>query len=194
MSGKAQPLWIFLWRLDDKSISAEDRILAYAREFAEASGAWQILNRLNAQPALARSERGKPFFPAALELHFSLSHSGDYGACAFGLRQIGLDLQIQTRCDRKAIARRFFHPYEYSFLEKDDFAQFFQVWTAKESYMKYTGTGITGGMGKFCVADEVGIKRKMDEVEFYHWTVSDNYSMCLCVECLPGEAYENKNN
>ena len=42
---------------------------------------------------LARQAQGKPWFPAAPELHFSISHSGGRWVCAFADAPVGLDLQ-----------------------------------------------------------------------------------------------------
>ena len=53
---------------------------------------------------LARQAQGKPWFPAAPELHFSISHSGGRWVCAFADAPVGLDLQAHRPC-RSAGAR-----------------------------------------------------------------------------------------
>ena len=44
---------------------------------------------------LERTEDGKPFIPGLADIHFNLSHSGDYIACAFSDQEVGLDLREQ---------------------------------------------------------------------------------------------------
>ena len=183
----AEPaIYLFIWRLTDADTSSEDRILSCAGIYSEAAGierAGDILSM--SRQAIARDRKGKPFFPAAPGLHFSLSHSGGYGACAFHVRPVGFDLQLHTECRREAIARRCFHPEEYAYLAKTGFEDFFRVWTAKESYVKYTGSGIAGILDKFIVADGDGMRDAMGDAEFYRRETPDGYSMCLCAAAIP---------
>ena len=74
---------------------------------------------------LARQAQGKPWFPAAPELHFSISHSGGRWVCAFADAPVGLDLQAHRPCRRVALARRFFAPEEAEWLRLRGEAAFF---------------------------------------------------------------------
>lgn len=64
---------------------------------------------------LERTEDGKPFIPGLPDIHFNLSHSGEYIACAFSDKEIGLDLQEHSRPKASIlrIAKRFFTAKEY---------------------------------------------------------------------------------
>jgi 4'-phosphopantetheinyl transferase len=199
-------IWIFLWRKTDEHPSSDEKVLYCARVYAEAMGVES--GRIGNQPttgdeglpysAICRGERGKPYFPSLPDLHFSLSHSGDIVACAFHGQPVGLDLQIYTECRREAIARRYFHPEEYAFLERTGFKDFFPIWATKESYVKYTGAGIAGGLDTFCVVEGDGLKDKMDSeagdmvghalgpVEFRRRELPEGYSLCLCAASIPG--------
>ena len=92
---------------------------------------------------LARQTQGKPWFPAAPELHFSISHSGGRWVCAFADAPVGLDLQAHRPCRALALARRFFAPEEAEWLRSRGEAAFFDLWCAKESWLKYTGRGLS---------------------------------------------------
>ena len=92
---------------------------------------------------LARQAQGKPWFPAAPELHFSISHSGGRWVCAFTDAPVGLDLQAHRPCRALALARRFFAPEEAEWLRSRGEAAFFDLWCAKESWLKYTGRGLS---------------------------------------------------
>lgn len=104
----------------------------------------------------------KPYFTEPKGVKFSISHSGNLWMCAISDREVGLDVQEENSCKRERVARRFFHPQETEWLSGQDYRDFFRVWAAKESYVKYIGDGLVYGMEKFCVVDEQGLA---DEVE-----------------------------
>lgn len=111
---------------------------------------------------LDRTEDGKPFLAGLPGLHFNLSHSGDYIACAFSDQEVGLDLQEHSRPHTSIvrIARRFFTAREYEAIhalppdesgvspDNSDcrLALFYRLWSIKEAYLKYLGCGLRGGM------------------------------------------------
>jgi len=187
------PLWIFLWTLHADRSDAARSVTHFAGEYAEAArlhGASAFFDSTSLE--ISRDDKGKPYFPSIPDLHFSLSHSGDYGACAFYGQPVGLDLQLHTPCRREAIARRFFHPDEQTFLERHSFVPFFQIWTAKESYLKYTGDGLSGGLSKFSVVDGDALKTRMGDVGFYRLELPETYSLCLCTRVIPDVRIEDR--
>ena len=112
-------------------------------------------------PEILRQARGKPCFAGNTGVHFSVSHSGDFVAVAFGEFPVGIDLQqhkcrgYETREDAIArhsrLAARYFHPAEQEYVENYPWEGFFRVWTAKESYVKRTGSGIDHGFSDICI-------------------------------------------
>lgn len=80
---------------------------------------------------------GKPVF-SALNVHFSLSHSGRYAMCAMSDEPVGADVQ-QVRKVNLSIARRF-HIRERDWLGQYPPAEqpdaFFRLWTRKEAWVK----------------------------------------------------------
>jgi len=126
----------------------------------------------------AQAEGGKPFFPSSPQIKFSISHSGDYWACAFGTSELGLDIQQHTQCRIRDISKRFFHPEEIEYLEACGYAaeEFFKIWTAKESYVKFTGRGLSQGLETFSVIAPI------DGAEFRLIPFDDGYTMCICSE------------
>ena len=116
---------------------------------------------------IAEREGGKPYFPEHPHIHFSISHSGGYWACAIAPKEVGLDLQEENATARaEKLAKRFFHPYEQAYLKSVNYREFTRIWAAKESYLKYTGEGIAGGMEHFSVADPVTIDAVQTEISF----------------------------
>ena len=149
---------------------------------------------------------GKPYFPQARELHFSISHSGEYWVCAFGPGEVGVDIQehTMTRSETKQeatvrfakMAHRFFHPVEAEFVTLESFYRFFGVWTARESYVKYTGQGIDASFSEHCVIPDTkehwpeltpplpgpAVSWPAQGVWFWETVFEENYTLCICAE------------
>ena len=157
----------------DSDVPAPQRVVLCADDYTQGlyhGRPWRV----------ARSPRGKPYFPDVPQVHFSISHSGAYWLCAFGAQPVGIDLQIHQAGRLAQIARRFFNEEEERYLAKDDYREFFSVWTAKESYVKFTGKGIGDGFGDFRVADAAGLKTQLDDARLCRLPFLRDYSLCLC--------------
>lgn len=100
-----------------------------------------------------KEEHDKPYIEELPDVHFSISHSGGYWVCAFCDAEVGLDLQEVRTAREEQVARRFFHPAEIAWLEEHGFGEFSRLWAHKESYVKYTGTGLREGLDYFSVVD-----------------------------------------
>lgn len=98
--------------------------------------------------SIRRDDRGKPYSPDGGG-YFSLSHSGAWVACSIGAAESGVDVEY-PRARAMDIAARFFRPEERQALAdappEERAALFLRFWTLKESYLKYTGQGLAGGL------------------------------------------------
>ena len=98
-------------------------------------------------PELSRSkgEHGKPYFCVHPEVRFNISHSGNLVICAVSDFEIGIDVQEKSRMNTDRIAKKVMSPVEHKkYLESSERQYFFyRVWVMKESYVKWTGDGIT---------------------------------------------------
>ena len=98
---------------------------------------------------------GKPFICGREEIHFNLSHSGKYVALAFGDTEVGVDVEeIPQDPDRLKIARRYFtqDEQEYVFSAPEDaLVRFTEIWTKKESFLKFLGIGLRKDLTSFSV-------------------------------------------
>lgn len=102
---------------------------------------------------VARTPEGKPYLPDMPDFHFNLTHSGDYVAIAYGSSPVGIDIEkIRPDGIRPGIAQRFFTPSEQAFAVTPE--KFFQIWSMKESYLKYLGTGLAYPLQSFDVLAE----------------------------------------
>lgn len=159
----------------DEAFNASAAILQTARIYA----AYHALS-FPQDPVFSKDAWGKPFFAAAPHLHISLSHSGRYWLAALAASPLGIDIQKHQPCRMSALSRRFFHEQESRYLENTGYQEFFAVWTAKESYVKYTGRGIDESFGAFSVIKNNGIAGEINGVQLRFLPFYPGYTVCLC--------------
>ncbi|MDE5597571.1 MAG: 4'-phosphopantetheinyl transferase superfamily protein, partial [Lachnospiraceae bacterium] len=141
-------------------------------------------------------KQGKPVFRYYPEIHFSLSHSGDFAICSIGEEEIGNDIE-RVRSGKERVAERFFAKEELSWIqntesseEKD--ARIFRIWTIKESFLKVTGLGMSLPLKDFVIVIEknnpISVHQQINDKiyhikeytmpEFYHETTDYKISIC----------------
>lgn len=139
------------------------RFLEHKSRFIAARGILRQLlaNYLDLNPqniTFEYSDRGKPWLAQDTSLQFNISHSQEYALFGFTFNHlIGVDIEYQrTMPDALKIAQRFFSAREYKMLEEVSLEQrsrlFFQLWTAKEAYLKATGTGLSASLNSVEIA------------------------------------------
>lgn len=176
-SNQSNSVFLYVYS-KDHPLSPKQRIRNCAGEFSKEAG---II--FSANTPLLRTERGKPYFEERT-LSFSITHSGDYWVCAVGKNPLGVDLQDERPCKKEAIARRFFHPLEQSFLLENNWEPFFSVWAAKESYVKLTGEGISNQFARFSVVNDRGEMKGVGSAELCFPPFQKGYVLCVCGEQL----------
>lgn len=92
-----------------------------------------------------KTRKGKPYLPDHPDIHYNISHSGDYVACAIGGQPVGMDVQQHRPADLAKLSRQTLSKEEYEIWKRaqDPVSQFYDFWVKKESYLKWTGDGIT---------------------------------------------------
>lgn len=103
--------------------------LYWKRGEAAESGAFkeQILGK---GKTILKGAHGKPYLEGGP--HFNLSHSGGLLALALGDRELGLDLEAPRPIRHKGFIQ-----------EGEEGIEPLTLWVVKESFMKYTGEGIS---------------------------------------------------
>ena len=93
---------------------------------------------------ISYTELGKPYLPGN-EFYFSLSHSGKIALCGVSHQPMGCDIELKReRLPRIANVFSAKESSEFSLLdEAEKINFFFQLWTCKESIVKWMGKGIT---------------------------------------------------
>lgn len=129
------------------------------------------------QYSIAKAELGKPYFTDCPDMHFNLSHSGDYVACAMANVEIGIDIQKWKEPVKENLVKRVLHEKEQGF--------FFDIWAAKEAYSKCTGQGLLKDMRELkCDFANEKIEDTLTGTskQLYLPKVLDGYSVAVCVD------------
>lgn len=147
--------------------------------FREAGRYAQTYGLIPPRSGLTAGPHGKPYFSGGGP-SFSISHSGDYWVCALYDGPVGVDVQHHQRCAARSIARRHFHPDEYAWLEAVGFSRFYDLWAARESYVKFTGSGIDDDFGKICITEKAPGLFRTGDAWIYLVNFLENYSLSVC--------------
>lgn len=104
--------------------------------------------------------QGKPCFKDYPEIRFSLSHSGNMAVLSISDGEVGIDVQ-ESRGFQEKVMKRFYHGEEIKRIETAEDIEtkeklFYQIWTGKEAYIKYTGKGMGQDLRSFCVDLDCG--------------------------------------
>lgn len=106
---------------------------------------------------IIREENRKPRLDVD-GVYFNLSHSHGLVILAVSNTEIGVDVEKIRPVNRE----------KFTFIEADDDQEFFEEWTERESYCKFTGEGITS------------IRKPLPkDAHFEHFDMWD-YHACIC--------------
>lgn len=135
---------------------------------------------------IAYTPTGKPYLPA---LHFNISHSQDWVACASSTQMVmGLDIEVPRSIEKKHF-RASFSQKEWDEIVADEHLHtFYQYWTAKEAVLKASGLGL-GHLLDMTLVDmqEAFVKLPNEEQasqwQLQHFSLSKSTAYCcLCAK------------
>ena len=140
---------------------------------------------------------GKPHFEdETVPLWFNLSHTEDRDTDRFAAAlllsdegEVGVDIEyIHTVRNAEALMRRLFLPEERAYIEKHGSpSAFFDIWCAKEAYLKWTGEGFSRPMSSVSVCMETRTAESgVVRCELYRHRI-ENAVLCLAAERVPKE-------
>lgn len=117
---------------------------------------------------------GKPYITGYEQWHFSITHTAGMIGIAVSDEQVGIDVEKIHSADLR-IAKRFFTDQEYLRIENSENKDrcFFEIWTKKEAYLKYTGKGLRTPLRCFDVF-ELAHKFESFEEDGYMYSVCHN--------------------
>ncbi len=182
----------FYKTLPDYRKEKTDKI-KYKKEKLLSVGAWVLLSYALKKegliniPEIRFSEKGKPFFPKATDIHFNISHSGEWVMCAVSDSPVGCDVEKTASIDL-GIADKYFNKEEREYIISQPQSlktdAFFRLWTLKESFLKNIGKGLTVKLSDFSIIidDEISITQTIEpNNKFYFKEFSiDDYKLACC--------------
>ena len=116
---------------------------------------------------IKRRSTGKPYIEGGP--CFSYSDSKGYSLCVVSDYEVGADMEVKRSAEKYMnVTKRFFAPDEAAAAPADNF---FEIYTAKEAYVKYTEMGIFSGMEYFST-----MSGKVGEVNIIKFSDGD----CIC--------------
>lgn len=138
------------------------------------------------------NSNGKPQLAKDEDIHFNISHSGDWIVCAISSSEVGVDVEELNDNQIMSIARRCLTDYEYKQISSYDLsiqaAMFYKYWTLKESFVKNTGLGMKKSFLDFeFVFDNLKIKLIMDGKEhtdyhFEEYKIDERHQVAICTK------------
>ena len=146
----------------------------------------------NKEIQIRRHAYGKPYIKDYSQIHYNISHSGEWVVVAIGKSPIGIDVE-NRREDWDLIGERVFSESE-KYWSQNSYKRKAILWTIKEAYVKYLGIGLSKSLNSF----SIDIKRKIiTEVQkpfqtsFDYFVLDNDY---VCSECgyTKGAYYSRK--
>lgn len=146
----------------------------------------------NKEIQIRRHAYGKPYIKDYSQIHYNISHSGEWVVVAIGRSPIGIDVE-NRREGWDLIGERVFSESE-KYWSQNSYKRKAILWTIKEAYVKYLGTGLSKSLNSF----SIDIKRKIiTEVQkpfqtsFDYFVLDNDY---VCSECgyTKGAYYSRK--
>jgi phosphopantetheinyl transferase len=126
-------MYVFTTR--DESLPTDELIRRALKLYAA-----EIGTELSTEQArVLRNANGKPYFEN-LDLYFSIAHTRGLKLIVLSRYLVGADVEKIREIDFRRIADRFFTHGEA--LKVKAARGFFQIWTMKEAYSKYTSYGL----------------------------------------------------
>lgn len=128
-----------------------------------------------------KDEKGK-YHTGRHDLHFNISHAGDYVACAVGNRPVGIDIEQHVQRDF-LLFQSLWSEEEKQQYDLYQMETFYALWTAKESYGKYKGFGLHPSLAQTTIRQDGRVQHPGDEhIRIIHFPVSSDYSGTVCIE------------
>jgi 4'-phosphopantetheinyl transferase len=126
------------------------------------------------------------------DLHFNLTHSGDWVMCIIDNKEAGVDVEKIKKVDY-GIVPRFFSQHEQTLFETcgtdhDRLSMFTTIWVLKESYIKAIGRGLYCPLDSFSTIPDLSrstVTLKLNDPSlpqkfFKLYDIGEEYRCAVC--------------
>ncbi|MBB6625535.1 4'-phosphopantetheinyl transferase superfamily protein [Clostridium gasigenes] len=128
-----------------------------------------------------KNKFGKPYIENCKDFHFNISHSNDMVVGIIDNEQIGIDVEYIQELEID-VAKCFCTNNEYSTIvnqKKQNRGKFItSIWSLKEAYIKYLGTGLSEDLLSFDIINKDNIN---PDINLYSQMYND-YTLCVCTK------------
>ena len=92
----------------------------------------------------SKNDHGKEYINDK-NIYFNVSHTSGLVCSAVSDSEVGVDCETLREIDWQALSERYFTEAERAVINgsPEPECEFFRIWTKKESYVKYTGEGLS---------------------------------------------------
>lgn len=132
------------------------------------------------------NDYGKPYLKNDSNIHFNISHSGEYVVGIIDRNFVGIDIEKIDNIDFENLSKNFYTKDEHEYLLKQNDPKdcFYKIWTLKESYIKAVGKGLSIPLNTFSIIpnndmtlDSNLLKKKC---YFKEYNLDSNYKLSVC--------------
>lgn len=141
----------------------------------------KIYNLRNAELSFSMNRYGKPYLETYQEFKFNISHTHNAIVIGVSNLEIGIDIE-KIKLAHYDVAKNFFKKEEVEYIYSEVKGQekrFYEVWTKKEAYIKYTGKGLNLALDSFNILS-------LSKVEVKSYDISD-YIISCCLKNIKNE-------
>lgn len=146
-------------------LKPDDKLRTVAGEMLARLGIAEWCGIAPEEIRFSSDEKGKPY-AENLDVHFNISHSGEYVVCAVASSPIGIDIEKIRDINLKILERICSKRELLYFSEEPKLNQFFEMWTAKEAQAKLLGDGISK------ISEEISANIKITHIDYLDYKIA----------------------
>lgn len=175
---KDEELMVFLSNDQQKKVrkyrKAVDQKLSLYSALLIIAGGKKVIGETRFSFELSQTETGKPFFVNYPTVYFNISHSGEVVICGFSNQTIGVDVEKIGKVYPEVISDSFHEVEQCRYMDSSNKEKtFYEVWTRKEAYVKFDGSGIAQDLTL------INTYKLQEELFFQSWN-EGGYQFSIC--------------
>jgi len=138
----------------------------------------------------------KPFLIGYPDFHYNVSHSGDWVVCATSSNLVGVDVEYIDKNIDLSIAQHYFTAEEALDINtknsNEKYNRFFHYLTAKESFIKCVGKGLSIPLTSFSIHENKVVHNNtvsLFRIKFYNRLIGYKLAVCSTDNLFPDEPH-----
>lgn len=175
----------------------KDQNRSIATGLLEAYAFIQILGSSKSEYLIEKGPEGKPYLKDYPEIHYNISHAGDWIVCGIGGQPLGIDVECADKYTERVVTRFFQKEEVEDILSEPDLERrkeiFAEYWVMKESFMKLSGGGLSIPLKSFYSNRNTGeirlgnsVPKEWQEILRKMGVKAQNNPVCRFVPLEPG--------